>query len=89
MHLVDHVSTILKDESLLLRADLNGNVGKVRDDAADCHGNDGYAIHNEEGARILEFARERGLVVANTHIKRDDEHLITIETQGQLLGNAS
>ena len=36
MHLGDYISTIPKDESFLLGADLNGHVGKVRDDADDC-----------------------------------------------------
>lgn len=35
------LSTIPKHESLLLGADLNGHVGKVRDDTNDCHNNRG------------------------------------------------
>lgn len=53
------LSTIPKEECILLGADLNGHVGQKRDDTSGCHGIHGFGICNDKGTRMLEFARER------------------------------
>lgn len=71
MNLGDYKSTISIDETLLLGTDSNKHVGKVRDDASNCHGNREYRTRCEQGERIIVFAGAHSLVIAYTYLRRE------------------
>ncbi|KFD54743.1 hypothetical protein M513_04443 [Trichuris suis] len=77
------ISSIPEEEYLLLGADLNGHVGKMKDDAGACHGGHGYGARNQEGERIIDFVSAHDLVLANTYFIKKDNHLITFANGNQ------
>ena len=52
-------------EQLIVAGDLNGHVGKEREGYARWHGGKSAGVKNEDGERVLEFARGKDLVVVN------------------------
>ncbi|ESO05797.1 hypothetical protein HELRODRAFT_171470 [Helobdella robusta] len=86
--LLKRCSTLLLNEfykkmSLGIRSklcDLNGHVGEKTDDFDNVHGGFGYGERDENGNRILEFAKSHGFCLLNTYFKKKLEHLITYKS---------
>ena len=71
---------VAQDELLVVGGDMNGHVGQGQGDFVGVHGGNGLGARNEGGTRLLEFAAENGMVVANTLWERSDRRLVTYES---------
>lgn len=74
------MATIPATEQKFICGDLNGHVGKNRDEYDGCHGGFGFGKRNREGDTILDFATAHDLAIVNTYFKKKDEHLITFKS---------
>jgi hypothetical protein len=64
-------------EKINIGANTNGHVVTTAKGNEGVHDGHGYDDRNDEGSRRLELAEELDLVIANTCLKRQDEHLNT------------
>nr|GEY98156.1 hypothetical protein [Tanacetum cinerariifolium] len=71
------------DQRLILRGDLNRNIGETTKGYSVVHGGFGYGLRNEEGRSILDFATAHDLAVVNSYFKKRDHHLITFQSRGR------
>ena len=53
-------------EKVWIEGGLNGHVGESNKGNKECTGNCGMGIRNEEGERIISFAKAESLVIVNT-----------------------
>ena len=75
--------TLLKlDGGVVLAGDLNGHIGKVKNDL-NCQGGGAYETMNPEGERILDLAEANSMVILNSLIEKRDEHPITYKSGGK------
>jgi len=63
---------INKKDVVILCGDWNAKIGKTSVEWQDIIGNYGFGERNERGERLLQFAVENDLVVANTLFKHKD-----------------
>ena len=68
------------DDMVVACGDWNGHVGQESDGYDGVHGGYGFGKRNAEGENLLDFAVANKLVVANTHFKKRESHLITYES---------
>lgn len=70
----DQVLTAINDVSqctwLIVMGDFNAKIGQSTDHDDDVMGKFGFGIRNERGKRLLEFARQNQLFIANTMFKK-------------------
>ena len=64
-------------EKIWIGGDLNGHVGLGNKGNEECMGNCGMGIRNEEGERIISFAKAESLAIVNTYFKKEMNKLIT------------
>ena len=70
------------DETLVIRGDLHGHIGKLANGYKGVHGEYGYGLRNKEGEHILEFDVVHNLVAGNSYFTKKDNHLITYQSGG-------
>uniref|UniRef100_W5MWR3 Endonuclease/exonuclease/phosphatase domain-containing protein n=1 Tax=Lepisosteus oculatus TaxID=7918 RepID=W5MWR3_LEPOC len=78
-----HVQAIDDSENLFIGGDLNGHVGRAKDNFDCNHGGEGHGNCNEGGTWILEHAEAWDLAITNTFFKKGESHLITHYSGGQ------
>jgi Reverse transcriptase (RNA-dependent DNA polymerase)/Endonuclease/Exonuclease/phosphatase family len=76
------LSSVARDERLVVCGDLNAHVGTASDGFEGVHGGHGFGVRNVEGEMLLEFADALDLAVANTWFKKTDGQLVTYESGG-------
>uniref|UniRef100_W5MGA4 Endonuclease/exonuclease/phosphatase domain-containing protein n=1 Tax=Lepisosteus oculatus TaxID=7918 RepID=W5MGA4_LEPOC len=76
-YLETHVQAINDSEILSLSGDLNGHVGRAKNNFDRNHGRQGHGNCNEGGIQIVEHAE------ANTFFKKRESHLITYYSGGR------
>ena len=76
------IRIVKEEEKLIIGADMNGRVGKIRDGYEDVHGGHGFGVRNEDGGYVLEMAQSFGLSCMNTWFEKLDRHLVTYESGG-------
>ena len=59
---------------------MNGHIGAMRVEYEEVVGCFGYSVHNREGMAILDFCKNKNLVVLNTLFKKDREKYITYKS---------
>ena len=64
-------------EKIWIGGDLNGHVGEGSKGNEECMGNCEMGIRNEEGERIISFAKAESLAFVNTYFKKEINKLIT------------
>ena len=64
-------------EKIWIGEDLNGHVGEGNKGNEECMGNCGMGIKNEEGKRIISFAKAESLAIVNTYFKKEINKLLT------------
>ena len=74
--------TIPEDEKVVLGGDFNGHIGRDAGNFNSVHGGFGLGTRNEGGENLLEFARAKDLVIANSIFRKKDEHFITYKSDG-------
>ncbi|XP_064117685.1 uncharacterized protein LOC135223110 [Macrobrachium nipponense] len=72
----------VKEEKLLIGADMNGRVGKRRDGYQEVHGGHGFAIRNGDGDYLIEMAQSFELACMNTWFPKLDKYLTSYESGG-------
>ena len=72
-----HIANVPASEVLIPLGDWNGHVGTDCSSFADVHGGRGFGTLNNEGERLLEFARANSLLIGNTCFIKRDSHLVT------------
>ena len=70
-------------DKVVLGADLNGHVGEGNRGDEEMMGRYGYGLRNEEGQRVVDFAKSAELAVVNTYYKKKEEHRITYKSGGR------
>uniref|UniRef100_W5MTP5 Endonuclease/exonuclease/phosphatase domain-containing protein n=1 Tax=Lepisosteus oculatus TaxID=7918 RepID=W5MTP5_LEPOC len=78
-----HAQAIDDSEILFIGGDLNGHVGRAKDNFDCNHGGQGHSNRNESGIRILEHAEAWDLAITNTFFKKWESHLITYYSGGR------
>ena len=74
------IQSIPQNEKFFIGGDLNGHVGKGKDEYERVHGGYGYGTLNNEGKTMLDFSVAYDLVICNTWFKKRDEHLIIFKS---------
>ena len=80
--LEEALRSIKEEDKLILGADMNGRVGRRRDQYEDVHGGHAFGIRNEDGEYVLEMAQSFELACMNTWFQKLDKHLVTYESGG-------
>ena len=78
----DVMSRVPGTEKIVVRADLNGHVGKNPGVFQRVHGGKGYGQRNREGEKILEIMESLDFALVNTFFNKNEEHLITYKSGG-------
>ena len=69
-------------ERVVIGADLNGHVGEGNTGDERVMGKYGVREKNEEGQRIVDFAKRMDMAVLNTYFKKK-EHRVTYQSGGR------
>ena len=70
------------DETLVIRGDLNGHIGKLANGSEGVHGGYGYGLIYNDGEHILKFSVAHNLAAGHSYFKWEDNHLITYQSGG-------
>ena len=70
---------VKEEEALLICGDFNGHARGEADEYEGVHGCHGFGRRNLEGEQLLEFAKARDLVVANTWFTKKEKQMVTYE----------
>ncbi|XP_060213619.1 uncharacterized protein LOC132640850 [Lycium barbarum] len=73
------VGGIPPTEKLFIGGDFNGHIGSTSGGYDDEHGGFGFGVRNG-GVSLLDFAKDFGLVVANSRFPKREQHLITFRS---------
>ncbi|XP_046862544.1 uncharacterized protein LOC124456042 [Xenia sp. Carnegie-2017] len=79
---LEEVTTNVKEtEQLIVVGDLNGHIGRERVEGFErCHGGKSIGRRNEEGDKILDYARSKDLAVVNTFFTQRDGNTYTYKS---------
>ena len=77
------IESVLKQERIILDADLNGHVGKenIRDEKT--MRRYGAETRNKEGSKVVDFGKRMDLAIVNIYFKKKDEHSLTYKSGGK------
>ena len=64
------IESVLKEERIVLGADLNGHVGKGNIWDKEIMGRYGAGTRNKEGSMVVDFAKRMDLAIVNTYFKK-------------------
>ena len=76
----EEVQKIPGAERVVIGADLNGHVGEGNTGDERVMGRYGVRERNEEGQRIVDFAKRMDMAVLNTYFKKKEEHRVTYQS---------
>ena len=77
------IESVLKQERVVLGADLNGHVGKGNIGDEEVMGRHGAGTRNKEKTMVADFAKKMDLAVVNTYFKKKDEQRATYKSGGK------
>ena len=77
MELDGLVEKVPRGEKIIIRGDLNGHMGGEGNKYRDVHGDYWFGERNNEGKAILDFVTAYVLILANTRLKKRNDHFIT------------
>ena len=79
----EEVQKIPGAERVVIGADLNGHVGEGNTGDERVMGRYEVRERNEEGQRIVDFAKRMDMAVLNTYFKKKEEHRVTYQSGGR------
>ena len=79
----EEVQKIPGSERVVIGADLNSHVGEGNTGDERVMGRYGVRERNEEGQRIVDFAKRIDMAVLNTYFKKKEEHRVTYQSGGR------
>ncbi|XP_051784559.1 craniofacial development protein 2-like [Erpetoichthys calabaricus] len=74
------MNSVPKGQKVVIGADFNGHVGEVNRGDEEVMGRYGVKERNEEGQRIVDFAKRMDMAVVNTYFKKREEHKVTYKS---------
>ena len=77
------IESVLKQERIVLVADLNGHVGEGNIGDEKIMGSHGARTRNKEVSMFVDFAKRMDLAIVNTYFKKKDEHKMTYKSGGK------
>ena len=77
------IESILKQERIVLGADLNGHVGKGNTRDEETMGRYGAGTRNKEGSMVVDFMKRMDLAIVNTYFKNKDECRVMYKSGGK------
>ena len=77
------IKSVLKQERIVLGANLNGHVGKGNIGDEEIMGRYGAGTRNKERSMVVDFAKRMDLAIINTYIKKKDEHRVKYKSGGK------
>ncbi|XP_051788084.1 uncharacterized protein LOC127529187 [Erpetoichthys calabaricus] len=78
------MKSVPKGQKVVIGADFNGYVGEENRGDEEMKGRYGVKERNEEGQRIVDFAKRMvDMAVVNTYFKKREEHRITYKSGGR------
>ena len=77
------IESILKQNMIVLNADLNGHVGEGNKGDEEIMGSYSAGTRNKEESMVVKFSKRMDLVVLNTYFKKKNEHRVTYESGGK------
>ncbi|KAG2457342.1 CFDP2 protein, partial [Polypterus senegalus] len=77
------MNSVPKGQKVVIGADFTGHVGKGNSGEEEVMGRYGVKERNEEGQRIMDFAKRMYTAVVNTYFKKREEHRMTYKSGGR------
>ena len=77
------IESVLKEERIVLGADLNRHVGKGNTGNEEIMGRYGAGTRNKEGSIVVDFGKIINLAIVNTYFKKKDEYRVTYKSGGK------
>ena len=77
------IESISKEERLVLRADLNGHVGKENKGDEEIMGRYGAGTRNKKESMVVDFGKRMDLAIVSIYFKKKDEHRLTYKSGGK------
>ncbi|XP_051775811.1 craniofacial development protein 2-like [Erpetoichthys calabaricus] len=77
------MNSVPKGQKVVIEADFNGHVGEGNSGDEEVMGRYGVKEKNEEGQRIVDFAKRMDMAVVNTYFKKREEHRVTYKSGGR------
>lgn len=74
------IQSLPQNERLFIGSDFNGHVGARGDGYDRIHGGFGYGMRNNAVTTVLDFVVAYELMIANSHFKKREEHLVTFKS---------
>ena len=74
------IESVLKQEKIVLGADLNGHVGEENIGDEKIMGRYDAETRNKEGSMVVDFAKRIDLAIVNTYFNKKDKHRVTYES---------
>ena len=71
------IETVLKQERIVLSADLNEHVGEGNIGNEEIMGRYDAGTRNKKGSMVVDFAERMDLAIVNTYFKKKDQHRVT------------
>ena len=78
------IKGLAMEERVIVGADLNGHIGTSSEGVERIHGGFDFGRANAEGRRVLDFAVSFDLAIANTFLRKREEHYITYKSGGNV-----
>ncbi|KAG2467630.1 ZDH14 palmitoyltransferase, partial [Polypterus senegalus] len=77
------MNSVPKGQKVVIGADFNGHVGEGNSRDEEVMGRYGVKERNEEGQRIVDFAKRMDMAVVNTYFKKREEHRVRYKSGGR------
>ena len=77
------IESVLKEEGIVLNADLNEYVGEGNIGDEEIMGRYGAGTRNKEGSMVVDFGKKMDLAIVNTYLKKKNEHRVTYKSGGK------
>ena len=77
------VEKILRNEKIVVGADLNGHEGEGNNGDEECMSRHGLGKRNNEGQAVVDFAKRRELATTNTYFVKKPAHRVTNSSGGR------
>ncbi|KAG2460301.1 DAT protein, partial [Polypterus senegalus] len=77
------MNSVPKGQEVVIGADLNGHVGEGNSGDEEVMGRYGVKKRNEEGQRIVDFAKRMDMAFVNMYFKKREEHRVMYKSGGR------
>ncbi|XP_051780173.1 craniofacial development protein 2-like [Erpetoichthys calabaricus] len=77
------MNSVPKGQKVVIGADFNGHVGEGNSGDEEVMGRYGVIERNEDGQRIVDFAKRMDIAVVNMYFKKREEHRVTYKSGGR------